>query len=61
MSKALTANIAKVTMDFHFFKDKEFYEVQDILKKQQNQLQSIGKRNRLNAAELPSDDDIFSF
>ena len=35
--------------------DKEFHEVQDILKKKQKQLKSIGKGNRPNAADPLSD------
>ena len=41
--------------------DKEFHEVQDILKKKQKQLKYIGKGNRPNAADLLSDEDIDTF
>ena len=41
--------------------DKEFHEVQDILKKKQKQLKSIGKGNRPNAADSLSDEDIATF
>ena len=43
---------------FSFLNDKEFHEVQDILKKKQKQLKSIGKGNRPNAADPLSDEDI---
>ena len=43
---------------FSFLNDKEFHEVQDILKKKQKQLKSIGKGNRPNAADPHSDEDI---
>ena len=39
----------------------EFHEVQDILKKKQKQLKSIGKGNRPNAADPLSDENIATF
>jgi len=41
--------------------DKEFHEVQDILKKKQKQLKSVGTGNRPNAADPLSDEDIATF
>ena len=41
--------------------DKEFHEVQDILKKKLKQLKSIDKGNRPNAADPLSDEDIATF
>ena len=46
---------------FSVLNDKEFHEVQDILKKKQKQLKSIGKGNRPNAADPLSDEDIATF
>ena len=41
--------------------DKDFHEVQNILKKIQKQLKSIGKGNWRNAADPLSDEDIDTF
>ena len=41
--------------------DKEFHEVQGILKKKQKQLKLTGKGNRPNTADPLSDEDIDSF
>ena len=41
--------------------DKEFCEVQDILKKKQKQLQAIGKGNKPNSADALTDEEIEEF
>ena len=43
--------LRKNNYGFSVLNDKEFHEVQDILKKKQKQLKSIGKGNRPNAAD----------
>ena len=47
--------LRKNNYGFSVLNDKEFHEVQDILKKKQKQLKSIGKGNRPNAADPLSD------
>ena len=50
------------SIDRHLRKNNYgFHEVQDILKKKQKQLKSIGKGNRPNAADPLSDEDIDTF
>ena len=41
--------------------DKEFCEVQDMLKKKQKQLKAIGKGNKLNSADAITDEEIEEF
>ena len=41
--------------------DKEFCEVQDILKKKQKQFQAIGKGNKPNSADALTDEEIEEF
>ena len=53
--------LRKNNYGFSVLNDKEFHEVQDILKKKQKQLKSIGKGNRPNAADPLSDEDIATF
>ena len=53
--------LRKNNYGFSVLNDKEFHEVQDILKKKQKQLKSIGKGNRPNAADPLSDEDIAMF
>ena len=53
--------LRKNNYGFSFHNDKEFNEVQDILKKKQKQLKSIGKGNRPNAGDPLSDEDIATF
>ena len=53
--------LRKNNYGFSVLNDKEFHEVQDILKKKQKQLKSISKGNRPNAADPLSDEDIATF
>ena len=53
--------LRKNNYGFSFHNNKEFNEVQDILKKKQKQLKSIGKGNRPNAGDPLSDEDIATF
>ena len=53
--------LRKNNYGFSVLNDKEFHELQDILKKKQKQLKSIGKGNRPNAADPLSDEDIATF
>ena len=46
---------------FSLLNDKEFCEVQDILKKKQKQLKAIGKGNKPNSADALTDEDIEEF
>ena len=59
--KASTGIFAKNNYGFFVLNDKEFHEMQDILKKKQKQLKSIGKGNRPYAADPLSDEDIDTF
>ena len=52
--------LRKNNCGFSVLNDKEFHEVQDILKKKQKQLKSIGKGNRPNAADPLSDEAFLS-
>ena len=56
--ESIDRNLRKNNYGFSVLNDKEFHEVQDILKKKQKQLKSIGKGNRPNAADPLSDEDI---
>ena len=53
--------LRKNNYGFSVLNNKEFHEVQDILKKKQKQLKSIGKGNQSNAADPLSDKDIATF
>ena len=53
--------LRKNNYGFSVLNDKEFREVEDILKKKQKQLKSIDKGNRPNAADPLSDEDIATF
>ena len=55
--KTSTGIFEKTIMDFSVLNAKEFHEVQDILKKKQKQLKSVGKGNRPNAADPLSDEE----
>jgi len=46
---------------FSLLNDKEFCELQDILKKKQKQFKAIGKGNKLNSADALSDEEIEEF
>ena len=46
---------------FSLLNDKEFCEVQDILKKKQKQLKAIRKGNKLNSADAITDEEIEEF
>ena len=46
---------------FSLLNDKEFCEVQDILKKKQKQLKAIGKGNKPNSADALTDEEIEEF
>lgn len=41
--------------------DKEFHELQDILEKKQKQLKAIGKGNKPNSTDPPTDEQIDEF
>ena len=56
--QSIDRHLRKNNYGFSVLNDKEFHEVQDILKKKQKQLKSIGKGNRPNAANPLSDEDI---
>ena len=56
--QSIDRHLRKNNYGFSVLNDKEFHEVQDILKKKQKQLKSIGKGNRPNAADPLSDEDI---
>ena len=59
--QSIDRHLLKNNYGFSAHNDKEFHEVQDILKKKQKQLKSIGKGNRPNAADPLSDGDIDTF
>ena len=59
--QSIDRHLRKNNYGFSMHNDKEFHEVQDILKKKQKQLKSIGKENRPNAADPLSDEDIDTF
>lgn len=59
--QSIDRHLRKNNYGFSVLNDKEFHEVQDILKKKQKQLKSIGKGNRPNAADPLSDEDIDTF
>ena len=59
--QSIDRHLRKNKYGFSVLNDKEFHEVQDILKKKQKQLKSIGKGNRPNAADPLSDEDIDTF
>ena len=46
---------------FSLVNDKEFCELQDILKKKKKQLNAIGKGNKPNSADALSDEEIEEF
>ena len=58
--QSIDRHLRKNNYGFSVLNDKEFHEVQDILKKQK-QLKSIRKGNRPNAADPLSDEDIDTF
>ena len=58
--QSIDQHLCKNNYGFSVLNDKEFHEVQDILKKQK-QLKSIRKGNRPNAADPLSDEDIDTF
>ena len=47
--QSIDRHLRKNNVGFSVLNDKEFHEVQDVLKKKQKQLKSIGKGNRPNA------------
>ena len=59
--QSIDLHLRKNNYGFSVLNDKEFHEVQDILKKKQKQLKSIGKGNRPNAADPMSDEDTDTF
>ena len=59
--QSIDRHLRKNNYGFSMLNDKEFHEVQAILKKKQKQLKSIGKGNRPNAADPLSDEDIDTF
>ena len=59
--QSIDRHLRKHNYGFSVHNDKEFHEVQDILKKKQKQLKSVGKGNRPNAADPLSDEDIATF
>ena len=59
--QSIDRHLCKTNYGFSMLNNKEFHEVQDILKKKQWQLKSIGKGKRPNAADPLSDEDIDTF
>ena len=59
--QSIDRHLRKNNYGLSVLNDKEFQEVQDILKKKQKQLKSVGKGNRPNAADPLSDEDIETF
>jgi len=59
--QSIDQHLRKNNYGFSMLNDKEFHEVQDILKKKQKQLKSIRKGNRPNTVEALSDEDIDTF
>ena len=59
--QSIDRHLRKNNYGFSVLNDKKFHEVQDILKKKQKQLKSVGKGNRPNAADPLSDEDIATF
>ena len=59
--QSIDRHLRKNNYGFSVLNNKEFHEVQDILKKKQKQLKSVGKGNRPNAADPLSDEDIATF
>ena len=59
--QSIDRHLRKNNYGFSLLNDKEFHEAQDILKKKQKQLKTIGKGNRPNAADPLSDEDIDTF
>ncbi|CAH3116612.1 unnamed protein product, partial [Porites lobata] len=59
--QSIDRHLRKNNYGYSVLNDKEFHEVQYILKKKQKQLKSIGKGNRPNAADPLSDKDIDTF
>ena len=53
--------LRKKACTFSLLNDKEFCEVQDILKKKQKQLKAIGKGNKPNSADALTDEEIEEF
>ena len=53
--------LRKNSCTFSILNDKEFCELQDILKKKQKQFKAIGKGNKLNSADALSDEEIEEF
>ena len=53
--------LGKKGCTFSLLNDKEFCEVQDILKKKQKQLKAIGKGNKPNSADALTDEEIEEF
>ena len=49
--QSIDRHLRKNNYGFSVLNDKEFHEVQDILKKKQKQLKSIGKGNQPNATD----------
>ena len=50
--------LGKKGCTFSLLNDKEFCEVQDILKKKQKKLKAIGKRNKPNGADALTDEAV---
>ena len=59
--QSIDRHLRKNSYGFSLLNDKEFHEVQDILKKKQKQLKSIGKGNQPNAADPLSDENTDTF
>ena len=59
--QSIDRHLRKNNYGFSVLNDKEFHEVQDILKKKQKPLKSVGKGNRPNAADPLSDEDNATF
>ena len=59
--QSVDRHLRKKECTFSLLNDKEFCEVQDILRKKQKQLKDIVKRNKPNSADALTDEEIEEF
>ena len=59
--QSVDRHLRKKECTFSLLNDKEFCDVQDILRKKQKQLKDIGKRNKPNSADVLTDEEIEEF
>ena len=59
--QSVDRHLRKKGCRFSLLNDKEFCEVQDIMKKKQKQLKAIGKGNKPNSADALTDEEIEEF